>query len=263
MKLRQANGTPIEVFGETTLSMQFGTKEHKVAVVIADIEVDGIIGMDFLKATNSTIDCDQMTIRFQGVVITCTDHHGNDLVMLVKPQEVPEHLTDIYARTKQSIDSKYHSDVVNLLQDYSDVFSRGEHDIGCTNKMTHSIHTTCAAPIRQRPRRHPMGQREKVEQQINDMLDRNVIKPSVSPWSSPIVLVNKKDGSKRFCIDYRLLNQHTVKDSFPLPSIAESLDALDGAEYFCTLDLTSGYWQVPLDEDTKLKSAFVVPGGLY
>ena len=108
-----------------------------------------------------------------------------------------------------------------------------------------------------------MGQREEVEKQIQDMLDRGIIKHSTSPWSSPIVLVDNKDGTKRFCIDYRLLNKHTVKYSFPLPSIAESLDALDGAKYFCTLDLASGYWQVPLDDDAKLKSAFVVPGGLY
>ena len=263
VRLLQANGTPIKTSGETKLTMKCGTQKHDVPVVIADIEVDGILGMDFLQNTNSTIDCEHKFIQIQGEYIPCIDHHDNEQVMAVNQDEVPEHLEDIHARTKHSIDDEYHSNVAKLLNDYSDVFSKGDHDIGSTDKIHHSIHTTCAAPIRQRPRRHPMGQREEVEKQIQDMLDRGIIKHSTSPWSSPIVLVDKKDGTKRFCIDYRLLNKHTVKDSFPLPSIAESLDALDGAKYFCTLDLASGYWQVPLDDDAKLKSAFVVPGGLY
>lgn len=263
VELRQANGMPIEVFGETSLIMNFSGQEYNVSVVIADIDVDGIIGMDFLQKTNTTIDCDLMTVTVRGRVIPCANQMGDKLVMVVNKPEVPEHLTDIYRRTCLSIEEEYHSDVVMLLTSYSDVFSQGDHDIGRTDKVKHSIHTTCLAPIRQRPRRHPMGQREEVEKQIEDMLKRGIIKPSASSWSSPIVLVDKKDGSKRFCVDYRLLNKHTVKDSFPLPSIAVSLDSLDGAKYFCTLDLASGYWQVPLDDDAKAKSAFVVPGGLY
>ena len=263
VRLLQANGAPIETYGETTLTMRFGTQEYDVLVIIADIEVDGILGMDFLQKSNTTIDCDKMSLTIQGEVIPCTNHSEDRNVMMINDNDVPEYLKDIYARTKQSIDEEYHQDVATLLNEYSDVFSQGDHDIGRTDKIKHSIHTTCAAPIRQRPRRHPMGQREEVENQVQDMLDRGIIKPSTSPWSSPIVLVDKKDGTKRFCIDYRLLNKHTVKDSFPLPSIAESLDALDGAQYFCTLDLASGYWQVPLDDDAKLKSAFVVPGGLF
>ena len=84
-----------------------------------------------------------------------------------------------------------------------------------------------------------------------------------SPWSSPIVLVTKKDGTKRFCVDYRKLNSVTVKDSYPIPRTDETLDSLTGSKWFSTLDLCSGYWLVELDEDAKQKSAFVVRGGLY
>ena len=95
------------------------------------------------------------------------------------------------------------------------------------------------------------------------MLNQDIIEPSESPWASPVVLVRKKDGSLRYCIDYRKLNSVTVKDSYPLPRIDESLDALGGSRYFSTLDLASGYWQIELDEDAKQKSAFCTTSGLY
>ena len=111
-----------------------------------------------------------------------------------------------------NIDVEHDIKIRALLSNYSDVFSQGDHDIGRTDIIKHSIHTTSAAPIRQRPRRPPMGQRGELEKQVDDMLTRGIIEPSSSPWSSPVVLVDKKDGTKRFCVDYRELNKNTVKD---------------------------------------------------
>ena len=85
---------------------------------------------------------------------------------------------------------------------------------------------------------------EEAEGQINDMLRKDVIQPSSSPWASGIVMVQKKDGSKRFCVDYRRLNDVTLKDAYPLPRIDASLDQLSGAQWFSCLNLNSGYWQV-------------------
>lgn len=95
------------------------------------------------------------------------------------------------------------------------------------------------------------------------MLESGVCSPSNSPWASPIVLVPKKDGSIRFCIDYRKLNSLTVRDVNPLPRIDDCLAALGGNKYFSTLDLVSGYWQINMAEEDKEKTAFITPSGLY
>ena len=102
-----------------------------------------------------------------------------------------------------------------------------------------------------------------MKDQVGEMLENNIIKPSNSPWSSPIVLVRKKDGTWRFCIDFRKLNDVMVKDAFriPLPQVADLMDNLAGHQYFSTPDLASAYWQVPVDESSQEKTAFVIPGG--
>ena len=146
--------------------------------------------------------------------------------------------------------------------EFSDIFSTGPHDLGCTDLVQHRIHTGEAAPIRQQPRRLPLCKREEAKRAIKEMKELGVIEPSTSPWSSSIVLVGKKDGSTRFCVDYRKLNDVTHKDSYPLPCIDDTIEALAGAEWFSTLDLKSGYWQVPLDDAAKEKTAFSTGNGL-
>ena len=102
-----------------------------------------------------------------------------------------------------------------------------------------------------------------VKEELDKMTKQDVIEPSSSAWASPIVLVKKKDGSIRFCVDYRKLNSITTKDAYPLPRIEDNLDALKGAKFFSTLDLISGYWQVEMAPEDKEKMAFCTTYGLF
>ncbi|CAK8694208.1 unnamed protein product [Clavelina lepadiformis] len=151
----------------------------------------------------------------------------------------------------------------SVISSYRDVISLHPYDIGQTELVEHSIETGDSLPIRQHPRRLSEPQKQKVNELIEDMCDKEIIQPSQSPWASPIVLVRKKDGDVRFCIDYRKLNDCTKKSSYPLPRIDESLDQLSGCRYFSTLDLRSGYWQIKMKPSDKPKTAFTCYKGLY
>ena len=153
--------------------------------------------------------------------------------------------------------------VSSILREFSDCVSTGAFDTGHTDVVTHSIDTGQSRPIRLAPRRLPVHQQRDVREHVDELLRRNIIRPSSSPWSAPIVVVKKPDNSIRLCVDYRQLNDVTKKDAFPMPRVDDAIDAMRGARYFSTLDLASGYWQVGLDDDAQLKAAFATPFGFY
>ena len=143
------------------------------------------------------------------------------------------------------------------------MFALNDAELGCTDLVQHVIETGRHPPIKQQPYRTPFAQREKIGQMIDDMKERGIVKPSTSPWASPVILVPKRDGTSRFCIDYRRLNAITTKDVYPLPRIDDILDTLGEAKYFSSLDLASGYWQVELAPDARQKSAFTTHKVLF
>ena len=144
-----------------------------------------------------------------------------------------------------------------------DVFAVDEGVLGEVREVQHGIVTGDSPPIRQPVRRVPFALREKVAGLVNDMLSGGIIRESDSPWASPVVLVKKKSGDLRFCVDYRRLNAVTRKDVFPIPRIDDLLDQLNGKRVFSTLDAKSGYWQIQVDSKSKAKTAFIPPGGLF
>ncbi|GFY24115.1 retrovirus-related Pol polyprotein from transposon 17.6 [Trichonephila clavipes] len=155
------------------------------------------------------------------------------------------------------------SSAERLFQEFEDVFSRNSSDIGHTTVTQHRIDTADHPPIKQHPRRLPFAKQEEVGTLLREMQENDIIEPSSSPWASPIVLVRKKDGSTRFCVDYRKLNDVTKKDSYPLPRIDDTLDTLSGHKWFSTLDLKSGYWQVEIHPEDREKTAFTSGQGLW
>ena len=135
--------------------------------------------------------------------------------------------------------------------------------LGVCKLREHAIDTGDIPPIYLRPYRKSMSERETLKNEIKIMLDAGIIEPSRSPWSSPVVLVPKKNGKKRFCVDYRKLNLVTKSIQWPLPRIQDIMDRLAGSSIFTTWDLTSGYWQMLVAENSREKTAFSTPDGHY
>lgn len=150
--------------------------------------------------------------------------------------------------------------IKNLLEQYSDVFSGLPNR---TQAAVHVIDTGDAAPVRSAPYRVPQALQAKYDQEIDNMLQMGIVRPSTSPWASPVVIVPKPDGTIRFCVDYRRLNSLTKMDAYPMPRVEQMLEKVSKANFISTLDLTKGYWQVPLDKASQTKSAFVTPRGLF
>ena len=240
--------------------------------------VDGIVDTSGSLATVQMInlgDADA-TIYFGTPVGTCEsfydEEYADSVSFAITTKDVkdqppskalPEHLQDLWERSNVHLGDAQREVLADLLIRYQHVFAQSSEDLGRTDRVQHKINTGVAAPCRQPPRRQPIGKRDIEKQEVLKMLERNVIEPSNSAWSSPIVLVTKKDGSTRFCVDYRRVNDLTVKDAYPIPRVDECLDSLSGSKWFNCLDLNSGFWQIGLDPADKEKTAFATSLGLY
>ena len=164
---------------------------------------------------------------------------------------------DIPADQKQKIS--------DLLSEYSDVFSDKP---SITNAAVHRIETCEERPIRCTPYRIPHSLKEKFKGELDEMLQLDIVKKSNSEWASPVVIVPKKDADGnqtgiRVCIDYRKVNAVTRFDAYPLPRMEDLIENLTSAKFITKLDMTKGYWQIPLGVDSRKKSAFITPYGLY
>ena len=153
--------------------------------------------------------------------------------------------------------------LIKELTRFKDVFVTSSKAPGRTPYLKFRIDTEDHKPIRNNPYRISKRESDIMEQEINQYLQLGLIRISQSPWSSPVLMIRKPDGGIRFCIDCRKLNSITVKDSYPLPRIDDLLDVLGGAEYFSSMDIASGYWNVPMHEDSIEKTAFSCKFGLY
>ena len=183
-----------------------------------------------------------------------------------RPNVTEKELQEALDLHKGNLSVMEKQDLLQVLSAYRDVFALSTQDLGCATSIKHRIITEPGVvPIKSRPYRVRPQERAIIEEQIQDMLSNDIIRPSTSPWSAPVVLVKKHNGSMRFCVDFRRLNMVSKSDNYPLPRIDDTLDSLGMSQpqYFSTLDLMSGYHQVELEVDSKEKTAFVTHAGLF
>jgi len=164
-------------------------------------------------------------------------------------------------RLPDKLTSQQRTAVRDHLIKYEDVFSKNEFDTGGTPPVEYHIDTGDSRPIRQQLRRQPLKHLEAIDENFKTMLANGIIEPATSPWFSNVVIATKKNGSLRFCVDYQAVNSVTYTDSYPLPHIDNCLNAMNGASWFTTLDLRSGYHNIPVTVRDRDKMAFVTRRG--
>ena len=188
--------------------------------------------------------------------------HKEQSVHLPESEKTTESKLD-YNFADSPISPEWKQRVTAKLNSIPEVFAQHDLDFGCTDRVKHQIKLADPTPFKQRPRPiHPQDL-DAVKQHLQELLESGVIRESDSPFASPIVVVRKKNGSVRLCMDYRKLNAQTIKDAYPLPKLEDTFMALSGSKWFSVLDLKSGYYQIQMEESDKYKTAFVCPVGFW
>ena len=145
-----------------------------------------------------------------------------------------------------------------MLMEYHNIFSLDKNEIGCTDTAKHIIELLDEEPFKEKFRRITPPLLNKVQEHLQEMLDGGAIRPSLSPWCNAVVLVRKKDGGHRFCINFQQLNARTKKDSYPFPCMQQMMESMVGAQFFSTMDLKSGFWQVKMAGKSQQYTAFTI-----
>lgn len=161
------------------------------------------------------------------------------------------------------LNEKQRLELLNLLVQYEHCFAKNTSDLGCTDLVQMSIKLTNDHPVHRQPYRLSHSEQAVVKSKINELLEAGIIKESESSFASPVILVKKKNGDYRMCVDYRALNAITVKDRYPLPNIDDQVSKLAGKQFFTSLDMAQGYHQLRINPDDTHKTAFITPQGHF
>ena len=238
----------------------------KDSMVGSAIEVDDLVDDKLVEDTETDAEVDLCfpdgneaeLVETFNILRTSTE-----TAQLGNCKELPAHLTDLFETSKINLSASDQMKLKELFIEFKDVFSKGDDDLGCFTEMRFQINTSDAAPVKHKLRRTPIGFEKEEEAHLNKMLENGIIRKSTSNWASSPVLVRKKDGTVRYCLDYRDLNSKTVKDRWPLPSISSCLDTLQGNSWLSSLNLASRYWQFLIEEEDISKTAFLTKFGLF
>lgn len=193
-------------------------------------------------------------------VASITDHTGTKIVR-AKVSLVMSTFSS-FSELVPDVPEVYKQELFNLLSSFPNIIARG-NAVSYVNNCTISIRLRDEFVVNRSPYRLSISERKIVRDLVDDLLQNGIIKESESSFASPIILVRKKESSYRMCVDYRQLNAHTIKDRYPLPLIDNQLDRLGKGKIFTSLDMSSGFHQIPINPDSMHKTAFVTPDGHY
>jgi predicted aspartyl protease len=264
IKAKVANGDNMRLNGVAIVELQIGSFKMDAKVFVAPEVTDNLLGLDLLKLLNCSLDLVNMRLCMGDETVPLYNTSEISMIALVEslpldPNNYP--LPETISAQIVNVPPEFRSDVVNLLTEYAELFRT--EPLGTSRRFEHRIELNDPEPVRMMPRRVPLTQYQPMKDEVERMLRLGVIRKSVSPYASPIVLVKKKSGEIRFCIDFRNLNSKTIPDAYPLPYVSDILGALQGAKFFTTLDLSSGFWQIKMREKDIYKTAFCIPNGHY
>lgn len=264
-----ADGTKVAPSGTArSVSVAYQGRSCQLTFTVMKLNHDALLGMDFLKAVNATID-------IPGQRLLLRDQHQTNNSQVddeVDPEtsilrdnlwSLEEPDGELECKLTPDLDTSQQISLGKLLKRNEASFARSMTDLGLCTVSKYSIKTGTETPIFIHPYRKSLKERVAIQEEVKKMLDAGIIRESKSPWSFPVILVPKPDRTNRFCTDYRKLNAIMLHDPHPLPRMDDIFDRLSGSTWFSTLDLKSGYWQVGLDEDSMSKTAFSTPDGHY
>ncbi|GET61785.1 retroviral-like aspartic protease 1 [Rhizophagus irregularis DAOM 181602=DAOM 197198] len=287
-----ANGIRVASKGkiEITIEINENTEMKIIMDVIESVEKELILGNNVLREKKRIIDYNEKTLILR--------EDGKDIEIPIEYENNDENINDNndsddsededseneYEETSlghndgetlkmhkdwtdeikyKDLEKLQEKELKDLVKEYEDICIYGDKKISKTNIVKCNIRLKDETPINQKAYRESTENREIIKREIDKMLKEEIIQESCSPWSSPVVIVNKKTGDKRFCIDFRKINQMTITDAYPLPRIDDLLEKFRVAKWFTTIDLASGYWQIEMKEEDKEKTAFICSQGLY
>ncbi|GJU54183.1 putative reverse transcriptase domain-containing protein [Tanacetum coccineum] len=254
------------------LPLQFNDRIRSVNALPLDMcEFDIILGMDWLSAHHATIDCHSRRVIFGNIHTPEFIYHGSlpgqsmKIISALEARTLLSHgcegfLANIHDTTSDV--SSIHDQPI--VSEFQDVFPEELPGIPPIRDVEFNIELIPGAePISKAPYRMAPIELKELKDQLQELLERGFIRPSVSPWGAPVLFVKKKDGSMRLCIDYRELNKITIRNRYPLPRIDDLFDQLQGAKHFSKIDLRSGYHQLRVREQDISKTAFRTRYGHY
>ncbi|GJU18395.1 putative reverse transcriptase domain-containing protein [Tanacetum coccineum] len=252
--------------------LQFDDKIRSVNALPLDMcEFDIILGMDWLAAHRATIDCHSRRVIFGDIHAPEFIYHGSlpgkpmKIISALKARTLLSHGCEGFLATIHDTTSDVSSiHDQPIVSEFQDVFPDELPGIPPIRDVEFNIELIPGAePISKAPYRMAPIELKELKDQLQELLERGFIRPSVSPWGAPVLFVKKKDGSMRLCIDYRELNKITIRNRYPLPRIDDLFDQLQGAKHFSKIDLRSGYHQLRVKEQDISKTAFRTRYGHY